>query len=276
MNREEKGIVKEVMKEDEKDKEVVKEDIEGEKELGKEKEEKESANEGKVSQKEEEAKESGKDQVPEQSQQSPSKLKGPKEMMGIMTSKEEELFNLLNDYRKQNNLAAISYSPSLTKVAQMHAKDIVENSPDLGGGNVHSWSDKGPWRAVKYTDDHKQAALMWSKPSELTDYKEPGFEISHAYVGNARKTTETKPKAALEGWKRSSGHNDVIIEKSIWKGKNFQALGIGIYKGYACCWFGKSKDNSKLETEVKPSVKEENSTQIQEVDEQLELEKQEN
>ena len=185
-------------------------------------------------------KEETKQSVPEQSN-------SEQVIYGKPSRKEKELFDLINEYRQQSGLKAVPFSVSLTKVAQMHARDCVENNPDVNGGNMHSWSDKGPWKAVTYTSDHKQAKLMWSKPSELTSYKSEGFEISHGYVGNARKTTETTPKVALDGWKKSEGHNNVIVEKNAWKGTNFQALGVGMYKGYACCWFGKPKDDAQLE-----------------------------
>jgi len=49
------------------------------------------------------------------------------------------------DYRKSLGLPAIPFSPSLTFVAQLHARDLEINRPHCGPGNMHSWSDRGPW-----------------------------------------------------------------------------------------------------------------------------------
>jgi hypothetical protein len=83
---------------------------------------------------------------------------------------------------------------------------------------------------------------MWNKPREMTNYKGNGYEIS--YGGGSSITAE----GALKGWKSSTGHNNVIINKDIWKNSNWQSIGIGIYKGYAMVWFGKDKDDQKMST----------------------------
>ena len=77
---------------------------------------------------------------------------------------------------------------------------------------------------------------MWDKPSELTSYKGNGYEISYWTSGTA--TAE----GALSVWKSSSDHNAVIINQGIWDNNNWQAIGIGIYKGFAVVWFGEEKD----------------------------------
>ncbi|CAF0947352.1 unnamed protein product [Rotaria sordida] len=157
-----------------------------------------------------------------------------------MDAKEQELFTLINSYRQEKGLPAIKPSVNLAYVAHTHAIDVVENDPDVNGGNMHSWSDKGMWKPVIYTSDHAQAALMWSKPSEISNYKSAGYEISYA-IGN-RKTSTVDPTYALNAWKASSGHNDVIVQQGIWKDFPMKALGVGIYKGYACAWFGFEED----------------------------------
>ncbi|CAF1396704.1 unnamed protein product [Rotaria sordida] len=157
-----------------------------------------------------------------------------------MDAQEQELFTLINNYRKEKGLPAIKPSINLAYVAHKHAIDVVENDPDVNGGNMHSWSNKGKWKPVKYTPDGAQAALMWSKPSEISNYKSNGFEIA-AKTGN-RKTSTIKPISALNGWKASPNHNDVIVQQSVWKDAPMKALGVGIYKGYACAWFGRQED----------------------------------
>ena len=100
---------------------------------------------------------------------------------------------------------------------------------------MHSWSKKGKWEVCCYTDDHAKAQCMWNKPRELTRYKGNGYEIA-AGMGNAQD--------ALDGWKHSVHHNNVIINKDIWKTK-WEAIGIGIYGNYAVVWFGHETDVAK-------------------------------
>lgn len=157
---------------------------------------------------------------------------------------EMELYNLVMKYRKQNNLPEIPLSASLTYVAQTHCKDLVENFVRGNECNMHSWSTKGKWSACCYTNDHKNASKMWNKPRELTNYKGNGYEIAFYTWSSANANYTATAAEALEGWKNSSGHNDVILNKSIWSDIKWNAIGIGIYRGYAVIWFGAEKDEA--------------------------------
>jgi dienelactone hydrolase len=79
---------------------------------------------------------------------------------------------------------------------------------------------------------------MWSKPRELTKYPGNGYEISY-WDGSENATAA----GALASWKQSSGHNAVIINQGIWGSHPWQAIGIGIYKGYSVVWFGEEVDS---------------------------------
>jgi hypothetical protein len=154
-----------------------------------------------------------------------------------LSTEETKLFSLINQYRKGKSLPPIPLSPSLTLVAQTHAKDLEQNYIWGTACNLHSWSDKGKWNPVCYTPDHAQAALMWKKPRELTNYQGNGYEIAFGgednYVANANE--------ALEWWKKSKGHNALLINGDIWN-KKWNAIGIGIYGSYAVVWFGNEID----------------------------------
>ena len=152
-----------------------------------------------------------------------------------LSNEETELYNIIMQYRYSKGLSKIPLSKSLTFVAQTHVKDLVNNKPDVGNCNMHSWSNKGNWTPCCYTDDHARAKCMWDKPSELTSYKGNGYEIS---FGSSGSVTALE---ALNGWKSSSGHNAVIINQGIWN-RSWQAIGIGIYKGFAVVWFGNERD----------------------------------
>ena len=163
-----------------------------------------------------------------------------------VSANEMELYRLINNYRKQYHLKGIPLSASLCYVAQTHAKDVCINKPDVEPCNLHSWSNKGNWLPVCYTDDHQQANGMWMKPKELTNYTGNGYEIAFTVMKSDDENYITTAAEALEGWKKSSGHNAVIINQSIWSDNTWNAIGIGIYKGFAMVWFGTEKDEETI------------------------------
>lgn len=159
-----------------------------------------------------------------------------------LSAEEKKLYNLMMAYRKKKGLEAIPLSAKLTQVAHVHAKDLAENH-DLTQTrcNLHSWSNKGKWELCCYTDDHKQAACMWNKPREIADYQSNGYEISYYFSAGAH------AESGLEGWKQSTGHNQMIINDGIWKKIKWNAIGIGFYKEYGVVWFGDLKDDTPIE-----------------------------
>lgn len=153
-----------------------------------------------------------------------------------ITADEQKLYDLIMKYRADNKLPSIPFSKSLSYVAHQHAWDLEVNQPTGGSCNMHSWSDKGKWTSCCYTADHKQAKCMWTKPQELTTYPGYGFEISCG--GSAT----LSPVDALECWKSSEHHNNVILNKDIWKDYVWKSIGISINGRYAVVWFGKEDD----------------------------------
>lgn len=160
-----------------------------------------------------------------------------------LTQTELALYKLINEYRAQKGLPGVKLSAQLSFVARTHAKDQSENFKDGGRCNMHSWSNKGNWSSCCYTPDHKKAKCMWDKPRELTNYTGDGFEISFYSTYNYASPADYA-KDILAGWKKSPGHNEVIINKSIWKDMKWQAIGIGIYGEYADVWFGVLEDSA--------------------------------
>ncbi len=160
-----------------------------------------------------------------------------------VTQTEVELFKLINEYRAQKGLPAVKLSASLSYVARTHSQDQTENYKKSSRCNMHSWSNKGKWSSCCYTEDHKKASCMWDKPRELTNYTGDGYEISFwsTYTYDSPKAAA---KAILDGWKKSPHHNEVIINKSIWKNTSWQAMGVGIYGEYYNVWFGKEVDGA--------------------------------
>jgi len=155
-----------------------------------------------------------------------------------LAAEEEKLYTLIMDYRKGKGLPFIPLSSSLTKVAQAHVKDLHLNKPDKNDCNMHSWSSKGAWSSCCYTDDHAEAECMWDKPREMTDYEGNGYEIAYGSYG-----MDASASGAIAGWVGSPGHLAVMINQGIWKSP-WNAIGIGIYEGFAVVWFGKEEDNT--------------------------------
>lgn len=164
-----------------------------------------------------------------------------------INSSEEALYTLINDYRRQKGLDPVPLSRNLTYVAKLHVQDLAENLPYNKRCNLHSWSDQGPWTACCYTDDHARAACMWYKPQEVSNY--PGFGYEIAYWTNEPLNAVNFAKKALAGWQRSVSHNIVIINQGPWRAKKWNAMGIGVYKGYAAVWFGEEEDGEAVSGE---------------------------
>ncbi len=155
----------------------------------------------------------------------------------VLTDEERKLYNIIMEYRKEKGLPHIPLSKSLTFVAQTHVKDLQTSGLENSTCNMHSWSSNGRWTSCCYTRDHANASCMWNKPRELTIYKGNGYEIAYGSYG-----ASASAEGALKGWKGSSGHNNVIINQGIWYDQ-WNAIGIGLFKGFAVVWFGKETDN---------------------------------
>lgn len=167
-----------------------------------------------------------------------------------LSAKEKELIKLVNDYREQHGKKRLKVSKSLMKVARTHINDLnmnfdMDNPPvDARGikGNMHSWSDKGNWTPVVYTDDHEYSKLMHIKPKEITGYNQSGYEVA---VNGFMIT----PQRALKSWQNSPGHNDVILSQNKWTDptpeqikhgfSGLSNMGVAINGDYACIWFSR-------------------------------------
>lgn len=158
--------------------------------------------------------------------------------MGL-TEKEAKFYYMINAYRESLGLPKLSFSKSLTEVARAHVRDsntyTPENQVDSRGikGNLHSWSGNGIWTPVVYTSDHEYQDKMWSKPREITNYTGNGYEIS----ASGRRIS---PETALDLWKDSPGHNQVMSTQGMWS--DLKTMGVSIDGHYAHVWFGSDAD----------------------------------
>jgi len=166
---------------------------------------------------------------------------GPKDVEKVITGL-TKLATLINNYRNQKGLAAIPISPAMTTVALKHVIDLNTYHPDkacAGNSNnpndwkTHSWSKHGKWKGGCYDRNNSSTwPVMWNKPKEIAKYPEYGYEIAHWWGYNAT------AQDALDSWKKSPPHKDVILNKGIWQSYTWKALGAAVSGNYACAWFG--------------------------------------
>lgn len=160
-----------------------------------------------------------------------------------ITTAEAHLAKIINEYRKSRHLPSIPLSSSLCKVARYHVNDLAAHFKEGNSCNLHSWSQDPRWSSCCYTPDHKQAACMWDKPRELTNYNGDGYEI--AYFSNFEYSSDVAfADDALKGWKSSKGHNEIIINTGKWKTADWKAMGVAINNDYTVVWFGEITDKA--------------------------------
>jgi uncharacterized protein YkwD len=144
-----------------------------------------------------------------------------------VSANEKELFRIINEYRAQNNLPPVALSEPLSFVANRHLLDLSINVKYL----THSWSN------CPY--DIKNSATwdcIFESPKRLkTNYPGQGFEnLYRNLTGNAT------PALALEAWKKSPMHNNLILNLDVWKTTKYDAFGVAVSGNYAAIWFGSS------------------------------------
>lgn len=151
----------------------------------------------------------------------------------------KDLISIINQYRREQGLDEIPFSPWLTNVAIRHVNDLETNKPNQGSCNLHSWSNKGSWSPCCYTGDSSQLNCIWNKPREISKgaYKGNGYEI-------AAGPGEITNRAALEAWKRSPIHLNTILNRGVWANTKWKAIGVGISSHYIVVWFGEEPDLS--------------------------------
>ena len=148
-----------------------------------------------------------------------------------------KLTDLINAYRKSRALPVIPLSPMLTGVAALHARDLFHQKPHEPKRSMHSWSKSERWTGGAYDNGDKQThPIMWDKAKELYGYPGFSFEVVASGVKGAAH--------ALEVWKKSPRHHEVLINAGPWKDKRWRwgAVGAFVYEGFASAWFGAEPD----------------------------------
>lgn len=156
---------------------------------------------------------------------------------------ESNLYNLVNEYRRAMKLSDIPLSKSLCFVAKTHLNDLIQHKPDTGSCNMHSWSNKGEWKACCFQKDKNGKQCMKSKPKEITKYPGSAYEIVYW------ESKEATHDIAFKQWRETAASQSVIINSKEWDEFSWNAIGVGISGGYAAVWFGEDLDVEK-ETKV--------------------------
>ena len=160
-----------------------------------------------------------------------------------LTATEALLVQKIEEYRAQNGLPSIPVSRSLSIVAARHDEDMLYN---LGGyqigipgqNNAHGWSD-----AAYNALDSSTYSAVWTAPQRLgTAYTGNGYEILTGYLAPFSATVTITPDVALNSWKGSPAHNNVILNLDVWKNITWTAIGVGMQNGVASIWFGADAD----------------------------------
>jgi len=159
-----------------------------------------------------------------------------------ISQEEFRLFNLVNDYRKSQNLPAIPLSKSLSFVAKVHIDDLITNKPDTANCSFHSWSGLGTWKPCCFRKENKDKYCILTKPKELTNYPGLGHEI---VFWESRDATAEK---AIKQWKETSVSRFMLTNFKDWEKCTWNAIGVGVKGGFAILWLGEEPD---VEKEIK-------------------------
>jgi hypothetical protein len=160
-----------------------------------------------------------------------------------LTKDEYRLYSLINDYRAKQGLGIIPISRSLCYVAKIHARDLYINNPDTSSCSLNSWSDKGQWTACCHSRYTPNPVCIVNKPKELTKYAGEGHELAYW------DSEGLNPDTVLRFWQSIEQTREVLLNQKKWSNFKWKAMGIGLYKGYACLWVGEMPD-----TEPEPTL----------------------
>jgi hypothetical protein len=154
-----------------------------------------------------------------------------------ITKDEYRLYTLVNDYRTKQGLSVIPISRSLCYVAKIHARDLYVNNPDTASCSLNSWSDQGAWTACCHSRYSPNPVCIVNKPKELTKYPGEGHELVYW------DSESLQPDTILKVWKSLDPSKELLTNQKKWSYFSWQAMGVGMYKGYACVWVGEKRDS---------------------------------
>jgi hypothetical protein len=153
-----------------------------------------------------------------------------------LTKEEYRLYSIINDYRTKQGLGIVPISRSLCYVAKIHARDLFFNRPDTSFCSLNSWSDKGQWVACCHSRYTPNPACIVNKPAELTKYPGEGHELCYW------DSEELQPDTVFNFWLSIEQAREILLNQKKWSYFKWNAMGVGLYKGYASVWVGEALD----------------------------------
>lgn len=156
-----------------------------------------------------------------------------------ISADEMQLFDRVNNLRRDYDKKVIQLSSSLSYVAKIHTEDLFENHPDTSICGLSSWSDKGNWKPCCYNAYVLDEDCMWDKPKELTSYPYRGYELVTYFEDNF--TVDS----VLNIWSGTKEVLDMILAQGNYSAKKWVCMGVGIHKNYVSLWFGQRADQAR-------------------------------
>ncbi|MDD4141975.1 MAG: SPOR domain-containing protein [Bacteroidales bacterium] len=163
-------------------------------------------------------------------------------------NKEAKIYELINEYRVDNGLSALSLSTALCYVADVHVKDLFFNTPHKACGSLNSWSDKGRWRQLCYDKSKTAIRDMKKKPAELTYYSGQSMEM--VYYNNGEFTCSD----VVNAWISTPAFNRLILNKAPYAATKWLTIGIAEFEGYVSVWLGPLPDDRVMKIDKKKKV----------------------
>lgn len=156
-----------------------------------------------------------------------------------LNEEEAKLYRLINQYRTRQQLPKIPHSDALNQVANRHVHDLEENAA-LYNHNGEDW--RFGWSNCAYDGSSPQTfSCLWNAPQRLkTNYQSIAHEIICGGEG------DITAEEAFKCWQNSPANLELITNQGIWRNYLWQAIGVGLYKGYAVLWFGEEPDQVNI------------------------------
>ena len=154
---------------------------------------------------------------------------------------ENELFEIVNRYRKANGRRELRSSAPLSIIANRRILDLTQNMKTL----THSWSN-----CPYDIKDEKTYSCVTDAPKRLNvGYLGEGYETLF-------RTTSGKanPVPALQAWQKSTLHNSIILNAGIFSDLEWDEVGVAVEGPYAVLWFGNPKKTTKNLISNEPGI----------------------
>jgi hypothetical protein len=152
-------------------------------------------------------------------------------------SEHQKMIDLVNEYRAQNGKPPVPTGYWLTATAMLHTIDRRDNGfPNTYGcTSGHSWSGASSLFSGPCCYSGANWQCMGMKPSEISSGRYTG-------IGYEDWVQAGSVEQALNAWKGSPSHNDVILNLNGWAGSPWGAIGAGYCGGFYGLWFSTTPD----------------------------------